>query len=89
MDEQQRREAAVKRLKAKRDFWTHVAVYVLVNGLLVVIWAVTSDRGSFWPMWPILGWGIGLGLNAWEVYRKPISEEAIRQEMDKGGAKPS
>jgi len=87
MDEQQRREAAVKRLKAKRDFWTHVAVYVLVNALLVVIWAVTSgSRSNFWPMWPILGWGIALGLNAWEAYRKPLSEEAIRKEMDKHGA---
>ena len=86
MDEQERRAAAVRRLKAKREFWTHVAVYVLVNGLLVVIWAVTSDGGNFWPMWPILGWGIALGLNAWEVYRKPLSEEAIRKEMDKHGA---
>jgi hypothetical protein len=87
MDEQGRREAAVKRLKEKRDFWSHVAVYVLVNALLVVVWAVTSGSlANFWPMWPILGWGIALGLHAWDVFRKPISEEAIRKEMDKGGA---
>ena len=37
MDEQERRETAVKRLKEKREFWSHVMAYVLVNGLLVVI----------------------------------------------------
>ena len=86
MDEQERREAAVKRLKAKREFWGHVAAYVLVNALLVVIWAVTSDGGNFWPLWPILGWGIALGLHARDAFQKPISEEAIRKEMEKGRA---
>ena len=84
MDEEERREAAVKRLKAKREFWGHVVAYVLVNGLLVVIWAVTSDSGHFWPMWSMLGWGIGLGFHAWDTFQKPISEEAIRKEMEKG-----
>jgi hypothetical protein len=84
MDEQATREAAIKRLKAKREFWSHVAAYVLVNGLLVVIWAVTSDGGHFWPMWSLLGWGIGLGFHAWDTFQKPITEGAIRKEMEKG-----
>ena len=86
MDEQERREAAVKRLKEKREFWQHVVIYVLVNAMLVVVWWVTTDGdGHFWPMWPLLGWGIGLGLHAWETFQKPISDEAIRKEMEKGG----
>ena len=39
-DLEERREAAVKRLKAKRSFKTHLAVYLIVNTLLVIIWAV-------------------------------------------------
>jgi hypothetical protein len=31
----------------------------MVMVLLVVIWAVTG-AGYFWPVWPMLGWGIGL-----------------------------
>jgi len=85
MDEQERRETAVKRLKEKREFWQHVAIYVLVNALLVAVWAVTNNGSHFWPMWPLLGWGIGLGFHAWETFQKPISEEAIRKEMEKGG----
>jgi len=75
------REQAIVRLKKKRDFTTHVVIYVLVNTMLVGIWAVTG-RDFFWPIFPILGWGIGLGANAWDVYgRKPISEGEIEREM--------
>ncbi len=33
--------------------------YLLVMALLVTIWALTG-AGYFWPVWPALGWGIGL-----------------------------
>jgi Domain of unknown function (DUF1707)/2TM domain len=36
-----------------------LAAYVAVNLMLIVIWAVTG-AGYFWPIWPLLGWGIGL-----------------------------
>ena len=85
MSYEERREAAVERVKAKRDFKTQLAVYVLVNAMLVVIWAV-SGAGYFWPIWPILGWGIGLALNGWRVHvTKPISEDDIRAEMHESG----
>ena len=75
------REQAVTRLKKKRDFATHVFIYVLVNAFLVGIWAFTGGD-FFWPIFPILGWGIGLGANAWDVYgRKPISDSEIEEEM--------
>jgi uncharacterized ion transporter superfamily protein YfcC len=81
--EEQLREQAVKRLNKKRDFRTHLLMYVLVNAMLVVIWAVTNT-GFFWPIFPILGWGIGVAANAWDVYgRKPITEDEIRREADR------
>jgi len=84
MDDSARREAAVKRLKAKREFWQHVVIYVLVNAMLIVVWSVTNNGGHFWPLWPLLGWGIGLAMHAWETFQKPISDEAVRKEMEKG-----
>ena len=33
--------------------------FVLVNLMLIVIWAATG-AGYFWPIWPLLGWGLGL-----------------------------
>lgn len=78
-----RREAAVKRVKAKRDFRNHLAVYVVVNTLLVIIWAA-SGGGYFWPIWPLGGWGVGLVLNAWTVYaQRPITEADIQLEMER------
>ena len=75
------RAAAIKRLKARRDFRTHVAAYVVVNLFLVGIWWF-SGAGFFWPVFVILGWGIGVALNAWDVFfQKPITESEIEREM--------
>ena len=77
------REQALRSLKKKRDFRSHVVVYVLVNALLIAIWAVTG-AGFFWPVFPLLGWGIAVAFNAWDVYgRRPISEEEIRRETER------
>ena len=75
------RDEAIKQLKKRRDFGVHLVVYSLINGFLVIIWAMTDLHGFFWPIFPILGWGIGLVLNAWDVYRRSgFSEEQIRRE---------
>lgn len=77
------RERAVKRLKKRRDFFAHLLVYVLVNGFIVIIWAVTSG-GYFWPIFPIVGWGIGVVMNAWDVWRgDEFDEDAIAREMSR------
>jgi hypothetical protein len=76
------RERAVARLKKKRDFHAHLLIYFLVNVFLVVIWAVTDVGGFFWPIFLIVGWGIGVVMNAWDVYLKEdISEDAIQREI--------
>jgi len=77
------RERAIKRLKKRRDFYGHVLVYALVNAVLVAIWAVTDLHGFFWPLFPILGWGVAVVLNAWDVYRNDaFAEEQIQREIE-------
>ena len=77
------RERAIKRLKKRRDFYGHLLVFALVNGVLVAIWAMTNLHGFFWPIFPILGWGVGVVLNGWDVYRTDtFSEEQIRREIE-------
>ncbi len=70
------RDQAIRRLRKRRDFRAHLLVYVLVNGFLVVIWAMTDMHGFFWPMFPMAGWGIGVVMNAWDVYRREGFTEA-------------
>jgi 2TM domain len=81
--EDELREQALQRLKKKRDFRSHLFIYFAVNAMLVVIWAVTG-ADFFWPIFPILGWGVGVAANAWDVYgRRPITEDEIRREADR------
>ena len=80
--DQTARDRAVTQLKKRRDFRGHLLVYVLVNTFLVVIWAVVDVHGFFWPVFPIVGWGIGVVMNAWDVYWRPrITEQDIQREI--------
>ncbi len=45
--------------RERRELRDHVRSYLAVMALLVLIWAVTG-AAYFWPVWPILGWGIGV-----------------------------
>jgi hypothetical protein len=79
--DQQLRDRAVERLRKKSEFRAHALSYVLVNGFLVIIWAVTG-ASFFWPVFLIAGWGIGLAFHAWDVYRRQeYSEEQIQREI--------
>ena len=77
------RAEAVRRLKKRRDLVNHIIVYALINGFLVAIWAVTGLHHFFWPIFPILGWGVAVLLNAWDVYRGDgFREDQIQREID-------
>jgi Domain of unknown function (DUF1707)/2TM domain len=47
--------------RRERRHWDsdHVRAYLGVSLMLVAIWALTG-AGYFWPIWPMLGWGIGV-----------------------------
>jgi hypothetical protein len=79
-DEHHLRAEALDRLKRKRDFRNHLFIYVLVNASLWVIWAVTGG-GFPWPIFPLLGWGIGLAAHAFDTYRRPFTEDDVQAEM--------
>ena len=82
-EDQTLREQALDRIKKKRDFIAHLVSFVLINSFIVIIWATVTGGGFFWPMFPILGWGIGLFFHAWDVYRPPPSEGEIGREMER------
>ncbi|HUX79140.1 MAG TPA: 2TM domain-containing protein [Alphaproteobacteria bacterium] len=62
MNEQNAREYVSK----LRRFYTDALIYVVVNLGLILIWAIAGG-GTFWPIWVIVGWGIGLGVHAFSL----------------------
>jgi len=84
---------AEQRVRAKVGFYWHLASYVLINGLLIVIYLLTSlaANGLYYPwfVWPMAGWGIGLlfhflavfvfsGSRSEDMRRRMIEEELKR-----------
>ena len=55
--------AARKQAKKERDFYGHLAKYVVVmSGLVVLNWL--TSPGGWWVIWPLLGWGFGVASHA-------------------------
>ena len=71
-------------LQRWRDFQAHVAAYLVVNTGFVVIWAV-KRRGFFWPVYPLVGWGLGLSFQHFSaVLRGQITDEDVRRKLRPG-----
>jgi len=84
MTEDEIRNKARARVRARLGFFRHLAVYIIVNGFLVIIWAISSAgmwwawwgprySGSpwgfnFWPAWIMIFWGIGLVSHCLSVF---------------------
>ncbi len=83
-EEELLRQRAVKQVRKRRDFYGHLLVFVLVNAAVITIWAALGDGGFFWPIFLILGWGIGLVMNAWDVFYRSYEDEGqIQREIDR------
>ncbi len=81
--ESELRQRAVKRLKRKQELRQHVISYTIVIGALWIIWAVTS-RSYPWPIWPMLGWGIGLAFHVASLrWDEPPSQAQITAEAER------
>lgn len=78
------RQLAIQQLRKKRDLQGHLIAYLAVNLFLVGIWFVTDPGGFFWPIFPILGWGIGIAFHIWDVYApERMTEEKIQREIQR------
>jgi 4-hydroxybenzoate polyprenyltransferase len=74
------RAAAKKQIKAQRDFWSMLAVLVVVSIFLVAIWWLTGAPHYFWPAWPLLAILVALtfsGLSAFGVINREVTESDI------------
>ena len=78
-------EEAKRRVEAKRKFYRNLAAYVVINILLIIIWAFPAGGGYQWFWYPLGGWGLFILLEFFQVFILPGSgnRTAIEKEMDK------
>lgn len=86
MENQEAYQRAKHRVEAKIGFFIHLAVYIVINLLLIII-NLTMSAGHIWFKWPLIGWGIGLLFHAVGVFFSTegmkIKERLIAKEMRK------
>lgn len=86
MSEEEIYRLARKRVQDKKDFFTHLTVYVVVNALLVAIWAFTGS-GYPWFIWPLMGWGVGVIFHGLSVFFFDRQGSWERSEVEKEASK--
>ena len=81
-----------KQAKARVGFKMHLNSYLIVNAGLWLIWALSSfgfrssDSENWifpWPIFPMLGWGIGLTMHYFSVYHGKNERAMIEREYQK------
>lgn len=69
---QEKLKKAKKQVSEIKDFYVHLLIYIIVNLGLVIIYFIpgSSDEkdDGFWPIYTILGWGIGLIIHGLSVF---------------------
>jgi len=85
LSEEEVYEVAKKRVKVKKEFYGHLGAWVVVNILLVLIWALTSPGGYMWFLWPLCIWGLFVLAHFVQAFVfKPSSEKgAVEKEAEK------
>ena len=58
MNEHDKAVAASRQVEAITAFYIHLAVFVVVIGILAAVNIMTAP--DWWVQWPLLGWGIGV-----------------------------
>ena len=87
LSEQEIYQEAKKRVEEKKGFFVHFIVYILINILLVVIWAFPAGGGYPWFLWPLGGWGIGLLFHFLGVFVFSRKTGWDRRQIEKEAAK--
>jgi len=90
MENQEAYARAKKRAEAKFGFFIHLAIYIAVSVLLIII-NLSSSTQSHWFKWPIIGWGIGVFFHFMGVFvfsgRSAVTEKMIEKEMEREASK--
>ena len=71
----------LKKIQRIKLFYTHAALYLLINAILLTI-NLATNPGYLWFLWPLLFWSKGLILHALSAFDKPDSVPAGQLDID-------
>ena len=84
--ERELRQEARKRALAKLSFFGHLAIYLVVNIVLLVVNLLTSPD-TLWFYWAALCWGVGVVAHGVTVYATVVGQKLLGRleegEMDR------
>ncbi len=86
MTDEELYRVAGQRFQDKMDFYRHLVIYAVVNGILALVWAFSTDIDYPWFVWVSIPWGIGVlfhFLMAF-VFSGKVGEKKIEVESKKG-----
>jgi hypothetical protein len=55
--------------KKRASFKWSFLSYLVINTFFVGLWFF-GDQGHFWPIWCMLGWGIGIAFQYFKAYHR-------------------
>ena len=71
--EEQRDEKLWQMAKRRADFQDSLIGFVVITGICWAVWFFTTGRGDYrgtpWPLWVMLGLGIGLVMKFIRAYK--------------------
>jgi len=78
---------AKKRVKKVKSFYSNLFAWAVMSVFFVILNLYTMGPmgGHFWAIYPILGWGLGIAFQAYEVFGfgKDWEDKMILEEMQK------
>jgi hypothetical protein len=74
----------------RASFKRHLATYLVINSFLWVLWYLTRSMYDYnyefttlpWPVWTMVGWGIGLAFHYMNAYVS-TGRDTVEREYDK------
>ncbi|RPH93688.1 MAG: hypothetical protein EHM72_16135 [Calditrichaeota bacterium] len=85
-DEEKLYEEAREIVEAKKGFYIHFIIYVIMSGVMYLVWRFTWT-GYRWYIWPILGWGVGVLFHFLAVFffseSSDWDKKAIEKEVER------
>ena len=69
--------------KRRASFKGHLAIYLIISVFFWLLWYFTDstqdNNGLPWPIWPMLGWGIGVAFHYIGAYVRPKNNAAEKE----------